>query len=490
MLFNSFEFLVFFPIVFAIYWLARKSNVLQNAVLVVASCLFYAWVDWRFLFLIGFTAVITYTTGVLMQRAESKTKRKTFVALNIIVNLTILGFFKYYNFFAESFSSVFHSVGIALDVPTLKLILPIGISFYTFKAISYTLDLYKGKIESTCIKATYGMGGGKNLLSVLCYLLFFPQLLAGPIEKARDLFPQFDKARTFSYQQAINGSKLIIWGLFKKIVIADTACNIVNSIYSDFTTYNASALLICAVLYSFQIYGDFSGYSDMAIGIGKLLGIESKKNFNLPYLSRDIAEFWKRWHISLNTWFVEYVYIPLGGSRVSKYVTIRNTFIIFLLSGLWHGANWTFICWGAYHALLFVPLLLLGKTKRFGKYEQSKGITRKEWGHIILTFVFVTLGWIIFRSPDIDTACSYIVKLFNVTDYGMPNINPKRLFAILECIVAIAFVAYMEIRHKADNVVLTFGSKYASVNFFGYLLVTAWAVLFYAVGQTFIYFQF
>ena len=319
--------------------------------------------------------------------------------------------------------------------------------------------------------------------------MFFPQLLAGPIEKARDLYPQFLKARSFGYRQAVDGSKLIIWGLFKKIVIADTACGIVNSIYGDVGSYNSSALLICAILYSFQIYGDFSGYSDMAIGIGKLLGIESKKNFNLPCLSRDIAEFWKRWHISLNTWFVEYVYIPLGGSRVPKFVTIRNTFIIFLLSGLWHGAKWTFICWGLYHALLFVPLLL-GKTKRFGKYERGESISSREWIHILCTFVLVTIGWVIFRSPDIQTASHYIVKLFTITDYGTPNINSKRLFVILECTMAIVFVTIMELRHKTDIVVLSFRTKYAAVNYMGYLTVAAWAILFYAVGQTFIYFQF
>lgn len=479
MLFNSLEFLVFLPIVFTLYWLARRSNLLQNAVLLLASCIVYAWVDWRFLFFIGFTAFMTYLTGRVIGNSEaSVTKRKGNVALNIIVNLIILGFFKYYNFFAVSFSDAFHAVGISLDVATLQLVLPVGISFYTFKAISYSVDLYKCNV------------GGQNLVVLLCYLMFFPQLLAGPIEKARDLYPQFLKARSFGYRQAVDGSKLIIWGLFKKIVIADMACNIVNSIYGNIPAYNASALLICALLYSFQIYGDFSGYSDMAIGIGKLFGIESKKNFNLPYLSRDIAEFWKRWHISLNTWFVEYVYIPLGGSRVSKFVTIRNTFIIFLLSGLWHGANWTFICWGLYHALLFVPLLLRGKTRRFGKYEAGKPISKVEWLNIVVTFLFVTIGWVIFRSPDISTAFDYIVRLFTITDYGMPNINPKRLFTIMECLMAIVFVAMMEIRHKSNDVVLTFYTKYRAVNFMGYVFVALWAVLFYAVGQTFIYFQF
>lgn len=479
MLFNSLEFLVFLPIVFALYWLARRSNLLQNIILLLASCVFYAWVDWRFLFLIGFTAFMTCFTGRVIGNSEvSVTKRKTFVALNIVVNLIILGFFKYYNFFAVSFSDAFHAVGINLDIATLQLVLPVGISFYTFKAISYTVDLYKGKV------------GGQNLVALLCYLMFFPQLLAGPIEKARDLYPQFLKVRSFGYRQAVNGSKLIIWGLFKKVVIADTACNIVNSIYGNISDYNSSALLICAVLYSFQIYGDFSGYSDMAIGIGKLLGIESKKNFNLPYLSRDIAEFWKRWHISLNTWFVEYVYIPLGGSRVSKFVTIRNTFVIFLLSGLWHGANWTFICWGLYHALLFVPLLLLGKTRRFGKYEAGKSISKVEWVNIILTFFCVTIGWVIFRSPDISTAFDFIGRLFTFSDYGMPNINPKRLFVIMECMMAIVFVVFMEIRHKSSEVVLSFNTKYGVINFMGYVVVALWAVLFYAVGQTFIYFQF
>lgn len=471
MLFNSLEFIVFIPIVFTLYWLSKKNCIIQNIVILLSSCVFYAWVDWRFLFLISFTAISTYYTTAV--------NKKWFIAIGVIINLIILGFFKYYNFFADSFTEAFHVIGINADIPTLKLILPVGISFYTFKAISYSIDTYKGKIEYE-----------QNLLAFLCYLMFFPQLLAGPIEKARNLYPQFLKSRVFNYNQAIEGSKLIIWGLFKKIVIADTACNIVNSIYGDVESYNATALLICAFLYTFQIYGDFSGYSDMAIGIGKLLGIESKKNFNIPYLSRDIAEFWKRWHISLNTWFVEYVYIPLGGSRVSKFVTIRNTFIIFLLSGLWHGANWTFVCWGLYHALLFVPLLLLGATKRFDKYDVNRCISGKEWLNIALTFVLVTIGWIIFRATDINQAFTFICKMFDVADYGMPNINPKRLFVITECLMAICFVAIMEIRHKSNDIVLTFNTKYRVVNWIGYLCVTMWAVLFYTVGQTFIYFQF
>lgn len=481
MLFNSLEFLVFFILVFTLYWLKGKHAIYQNIMLVVASCIFYAWVDWRFLFLIGFTAILTYGFGIFISKSDDRfiVSRKCFLSLSIFINLVILGFFKYYNFFADSFNDAFHTFGISIDIPTLKLVLPIGISFYTFKAISYSVDLYKGKIMAK-----------QKILAVLCYLLFFPQLLAGPIEKARDLYPQFLQKRSFSYSMAIEGSKLIIWGLFKKIVIADTACNIVNSIYSDYASYNASALLICALLYTFQIYGDFSGYSDMAIGIGNLLGIKSKKNFNLPYLSRDIAEFWKRWHISLNTWFVEYVYIPLGGSRVSKFITIRNTFIIFLLSGLWHGANWTFICWGVFHALLFVPLLLLGKTKRFGTSEGKKNFSCVEWLNIGLTFVLVTIGWIIFRSPDIQTAFDYIVKLFTISDYGVPNINPKRLFVIVECFIAILFVMALEFKHKNNQVVLSFNTKYASVNYLGYLMVATWAILFYSVGQTFIYFQF
>lgn len=479
MLFNSLEFVVFFPIVFAVYWFARQNCKLQNAILVVASGVFYAWVDWRFVFLIGFTAMLTYITGRALLSSRLNREKKGYIIVNIVINLAILGYFKYYNFFIDSFNDAFRSMGVALDMPTLQLILPVGISFYTFKAISYSVDLYKNKIV-----------GGHNLLSVLCYLMFFPQLLAGPIEKARDLYPQFLQPRCFNYSQAIAGSKMIIWGLFKKVVIADTACNIVNSIYGDIGGYNSSALLICAVLYSFQIYGDFSGYSDMAVGIGKLFGIESKKNFNLPYLSRDIAEFWKRWHISLNTWFVEYVYIPLGGSRVSKFITIRNTFIIFLLSGLWHGANWTFICWGAFHALLFVPLLLLGKTKRFGTSEGKKNFSCVEWLNIGLTFILVTIGWIIFRSPDIQTAFDYIVKLFTISDYGVPNINPKRLFVIVECFIAILFVMALEFKHKNNQVVLSFNTKYASVNYLGYLMVATWAILFYSVGQTFIYFQF
>lgn len=481
MLFNSLDFLVFFIFAFTLYWLKSKHVAYQNIILLIASCFFYAWVDWRFLFLIGFTALLTYGTGNVISKIEVKnvSARKFALTLNIVINLVILGFFKYYNFFADSFNEVFQTIGISFNMSTLRIILPIGISFYTFKAVSYSVDLYKGRIV-----------GEHNLLAVLCYLLFFPQLLAGPIEKARDLYPQFLHERKFSYSQAVEGSKLIIWGLFKKIVIADTACGIVNSIYGDYSSYNSSALLICALLYSFQIYGDFSGYSDMAIGIGNLFGIKSKKNFNLPYLSRDIAEFWKRWHISLNTWFVEYVYIPLGGSRVSKFITIRNTFIIFLLSGLWHGANWTFICWGVFHALLFVPLLLLGKTKRFSTNDAKKNFSHIEWLNIVLTFFLVSIGWVIFRSPDIHTAFYYLVKLFTISDYGIPNINPKRLFAIIECSIAILFVVILEIKHKNNNVVLSFKTKSRLLNNLGYLIVATWAILFYSVGQTFIYFQF
>ena len=281
---------------------------------------------------------------------KRRRKRKWITGINVVVNLSILGIFKYYNFFTESFAELMGMMGWHVDYVTLNIILPVGISFYTFQALSYSIDVYLNKIEPT-----------DDVMAFFAYIAFFPQLVAGPIERATNLLPQMLRKRTFDYRNAVEGSKLIIWGFFKKIAIADTASGIVTTIYGDISNYNATALWIGAILFTFQIYGDFSGYSDIAIGTARLFGIDLKKNFNLPYFSRNIAEFWKRWHISLNNWFVDYVYIPLGGSRVSKAITVRNTFVIFLISGLWHGANWTFVCWGLYHALLFVPLLLIGQ---------------------------------------------------------------------------------------------------------------------------------
>ena len=336
---------------------------------------------------------------------------KTILISNIVLNLAILGFFKYYNFFVDSFIDLFALFGISLQSSTLSIILPVGISFYTFQALSYSIDVYRKKIAPT-----------NDIVAFFAFVSFFPQLVAGPIERATNLLPQFYKKRTFDYDTAVDGMRQILWGLFKKIVVADNCAIYVNEVFADYTNQSGSTLLLGAIFFAFQIYGDFSGYSDIAIGTAKLFGIKLLRNFNVPYFSRDIAEFWRRWHISLNTWFVDYLYIPLGGSRpyvspnskhpelTKKAKVIRNTFAIFLTSGLWHGANWTFVAWGAYHALLFIPLILLGKNKRFTDTVATGRILPniRECFQMALTFLLVVIGWAFFRAETITDAFAYL----------------------------------------------------------------------------------
>lgn len=412
MLFNSIDFAIFLPIVFLIYWFVFKKNLrLQNLFIVIASYVFYGWWDWKFLILMGLTTLCSWLSGVAILKIRqnnftSDKEKKLSVAvtaLNIILNLLILGFYKYYNFFVESFVSAFALFGQQLNIHTLKIILPVGISFYTFQALSYTIDTYRRKLEPT-----------KDIIAFFAFISFFPQLVAGPIERATNLLPQFQRKRSFDYPKAVDGLRQMLWGLFKKIVVADNCAIIVNSIFQNYETTAGSELLIGVIFFAFQIYGDFSGYSDIAIGTARLFGINLMRNFNYPYFSRDIAEFWRRWHISLTTWFRDYIYIPLGGSRVSKSKVVRNTFIIFLISGFWHGANWTFIAWGAYHALLFLPLILLGKNRKYtntvaeGKFLPSF----KEIMQILTTFLLVVIGWIFFRADNIGVAFNYFAGIF------------------------------------------------------------------------------
>ena len=351
MVFNSIEFAIFLPLVFALYWFVFNRSVrIQNLFIVIVSYIFYGWWDWRFLFLIAFTSFCSWGSGLLIQKYRTQGKKaKAVSTTNIVLNLAILGVFKYYDFFATSFAHVF--LGGKTDGLLLNIVLPVGISFYTFQALSYSIDVYKGKIEPT-----------KDMVEFFAYVSFFPQLVAGPIERATNLLPQFQRPRTFDVSQAVDGSRQILWGLFKKMAVADKCAVFVNEIFSTYQSQSGSSLLLGAIMFAFQIYGDFSGYSDIAIGTSKLFGIKLMRNFNVPYLSRDIAEFWRRWHISLTTWFRDYIYIPLGGSRCSKAKIVRNTFVIFLVSGLWHGANWTFLAWGAYHAVLFFRSFSWGRT--------------------------------------------------------------------------------------------------------------------------------
>jgi len=410
MLFNSITFACFLPIVFLLYWLVFQRNLKgQNFFVVVASYIFYGWWDWRFLFLVAFTSFCSWFCGLLMQRSDNlqithslHLSRKFLNVSNIVLNLGILGVFKYYNFFVESFVSAFDSIGFHFQPHTLKIILPVGISFYTFHALSYSIDVYKRKIEPT-----------KDIVAFFAFISFFPLLVAGPIERATTLLPQFYKKRTFDYEKAVDGMRQILWGLFKKIVIADNCATYVNMVFENSQSQSGSTLLLGAIFFTFQIYADFSGYSDIAIGTAHLFGINLIRNFAYPYFSRDIAEFWRRWHISLTTWFRDYIYIPLGGSRVSKAKIVRNTFIIFLVSGFWHGANWTFITWGAFHAVLFLPLILLNKNRKYtntvaeGKFLPSI----KETFQMGLTFLLVVIGWVFFRADSIEQAFEYFIGM-------------------------------------------------------------------------------
>lgn len=402
MLFNSIEYIFFLPIVFAIYWLLRNHLKLQNAFVVLASYVFYGWWDWRFLILIAFTSFCSWGSGLLIGKelkneGVNELKRKSWLTANIVINLAILGVFKYYDFFVSEFGNLF---GISTDNLLLRIILPVGISFYTFQALSYSIDVYRRKIEPT-----------KDVVAFFAYVAFFPQLVAGPIERATNLLPQFLQKRTFSYEQGVDGMRQILWGLFKKIVVADNCAIYVDQVWATYDTQSGCTLLLAAVLFTFQIYGDFSGYSDIAIGTAKLFGIKLMRNFNNPYFSRDIAEFWRRWHISLTSWFRDYVYIPIGGNRQGISRTIVNTLIVFLICGLWHGANWTYLVWGLYNVLLFLPLILLGKSKRY----KDCPLVWQQLPQMLLTFVLVTLGWIIFRAPSLADAWGYVCAMTNMS---------------------------------------------------------------------------
>ena len=400
MLFNSIDFAIFLPIVFILYWFVTNHNLrLQNFLIVVSSFLFYGWWDWRFLSLLVFSAIIDYFVGIAIAKNEAETKRKQLLWISIAVNLGLLGFFKYFNFFAENFAQAFSFFGHPINTGSLKIVLPVGISFYTFQALSYSIDVYRRKLEPT-----------RDVVAYFAFISFFPQLVAGPIERATNLLPQFYIKRTFDYHKAVDGMRQILWGLFKKIVIADTCAEYANLIFNNSTNYSGSTLALGALFFTFQIYGDFSGYSDIAIGTSRLFGFDLMRNFAFPYFSRDIAEFWRRWHISLSTWFRDYLYIPLGGSQGGIWTKIRNTIIIFIVSGFWHGANWTFIAWGALNAIYFIPLLLKDANRvHLDAVAQGKNIpSLSELMRMLLTFSLTVFAWIFFRAESIDHAFQFI----------------------------------------------------------------------------------
>ena len=412
MLFNTLEYFLFLPITFFIYW-AIKETKYQNIFILIFSYVFYGWWDWRFLFLIFMSTVVDYFVALSIENNSDNQKRKQILYISVFFNLTLLGVFKYFNFFIDSwidFTSVF---GYNIENTwSLKIILPVGISFYTFQTMSYSLDVYRRELKAT-----------KDFISFASFVSFFPQLVAGPIERASHLLPQILNKRKFNYIQSIKGLRLILWGLFKKVVIADSLSLLVNPIFDNYLDLNGGVLLLGLIYFSFQIYCDFSGYSDIAIGTAKLFGIELRSNFIFPYFSRDIAEFWRRWHISLSSWFKDYLYIPLGGSKKGKWISIRNVFIIFIVIGFWHGANLTFIIWGLMHSILYLILSLRNQNRRFTTVivaENSTLPSLKEVYQITITFLSVMFAWVFFRSDSVTDAFLYILRVF--TDITLPNV--------------------------------------------------------------------
>ena len=411
MLFNSIEFLFFLPIVFLLYWFVFRSYRWQNLLIVLASYVFYGWWDWRFLLLIALTSFCSFLSGVGLERYEGHRSRQKLVsAANIILNLSILGVFKYYNFFVESFSFLFSTMGLQLDWVTLNIVLPVGISFYTFQALSYTIDVYQHKLRAT-----------HDVVAFFAYISFFPQLVAGPIERATHLLPQFQKKRHFEYDKAVDGCRQMLWGFFKKMVIADNCGSIVTQIWGSYGHQPGFILFCGAILFTIQIYCDFSGYSDIAIGCARLFGFDLMKNFDYPHLARSIPEFWRRWHISLTTWFRDYVYFPLGGSRCSQGRAVRNVLLVWAVSGLWHGANWTFVCWGLYHGILLAIYNVLGINTKYqhivayGKWLPSV----KEVLQVTSTFLLVAIGLVIFRAETLTDAIGYLGGMCSASLFDM-----------------------------------------------------------------------
>lgn len=482
MLFNSIEFLFFLPLVFILYWnVFGKNTKIQNLFVIIVSYIFYGWWDWRFLFLIAFTTGCSFLSGLAIKNYQILGKNslaKAFSVGNVIVNLAILGLFKYYNFFVDSLQSLMMSLGYVLDYPTLNIILPVGISFYTFQALSYTIDVHRNKIDAT-----------NDPIAFFAFVSFFPQLVAGPIERATNLLPQMLNKRTFDYEMAVDGCRQMLWGFCKKILIADQCATVVNTVWMNYQSESGLNLVVGSLLFCFQIYGDFSGYSDIAIGTSKLFGIKLMSNFKTPYFSRDIAEFWKRWHISLNTWFVDYVYIPLGGSRRGKLIKLRNTLIIFLLSGLWHGANWTYVLWGLYHGLLFLPLIVFNANRRYNDIVAvGKSLPSiKELFQMLTTFILVYIGLIIFRADNIGQCCGYVKRMFDLSCYHGGLIGKQ---CLLYC-AALLIIEWIQ-RDKEHTFQLPSNFLFGN-SIFRYLFYVAVAYLILlnsGEATTFIYFQF
>ena len=474
MLFNSFEFAFFLPIVFLLYWfIFNKPIILQNIFLLVVGYIFYGWWDWRFLFLIAFSTLFDFTIGIQLEKTTAPLKRKWLFISSCIVNIGLLGFFKYFNFFIDNFIIAFQSIGYQISPVTLKIILPVGISFYTFQSLSYTTDIYRNKMKPT-----------KDLISFAAFISFFPQLVAGPIERAFHLLPQFYVKRHFNKELAITGMQQMLWGLFKKIVIADTLSGYVDQIFASSDSLPGSTLALGAIYFAVQIYCDFSGYSSIAIGTAKLFGFELMQNFNYPYFSTNVSQFWRRWHISLTSWFRDYVYIPLGGNKGTLSKIIFNTFFVFTLSGFWHGANWTFIIWGLLNGLYLIPNLIFGYNKKTNGSNVNT-LNVYTFINMLITFLLVTFTWIFFRSINVSQAGHYISNLFSKSLFTYPIQHGMAMtIPLITILFSVEWIRYRQIEiFKPHNISLI-------LRWCIYLLLIIACLAFFKQNQSFIYFQF
>ena len=483
MLFNSYAFIVFLPIVFLLYWFAFRSRGWQNLLIVVASYVFYGWWDWRFLVLIAVTSICSFGSGLLLEHYEGQRRKQQMVsAANIVLNLAILGVFKYYNFFADNLNALCSSLfNYHLGWVTMRVVLPVGISFYTFQALSYTIDVYQRKLPAT-----------HNIIDFFAYISFFPQLVAGPIERATNLLPQFQHDRHFDYAKAVDGTRQMLWGFIKKLVIADNCASVVNEYWNQYQDLPSVTLFLLGVLFTIQIYCDFSGYSDIAIGCARLFGFNLMRNFNYPYFSRSIPEFWRRWHISLTTWFRDYIYFPLGGSHCDKWKIIRNVYVVWGVSGLWHGADWTFVCWGLYHATLLAIYNLCGVNTKYkqvvayGHYLPSV----KEACQMVLTFFLAVMGWIIFRAENLTQAVDYIMAMVRNRFFDVSQLH-GRLYI---CYGIVLFTIEWLQRNKEHALQLPqnkiFGSLPIRWTAYALMLVVILFLRNTEPAQEFIYFQF
>ena len=477
MLFNSIQFLLFFPIVAILYFLAPHR---WRWILLLGAS-YYFYMSWRpdFLILIVISTLIDYTAGRLMGRTPEKAKRKKYLALSLASNLGLLLTFKYFNFILSSISATLDFLQVDQNIPELNLLLPVGISFYTFQTLSYSIDVYRGKKEPE-----------KHLGIFALYVSFFPQLVAGPIERSIHLLPQFHQKHPFDSMRITSGFQQILWGFLKKVVIADNLAALVNTVYNSPTEFNSTELLIGTYLFSFQIFCDFSGYSDIAIGVAKILGYDLMENFRRPYFSKSIAEFWRRWHISLSTWFRDYLYIPLGGSHVNTLHKVRNIFIIFIVSGLWHGANWTFVIWGFLNAVYFLPILLLKQNRKNIEIvaKGSRLPSIKEFIQIAVTFLMTTFAWIFFRAESIHAAIEYIMIIFSTSLFSRPEILSVEFVLLFLIFILFFLIEWIqrEYNHPLERMPKIFFARWSIY----FAIIFAIILLYPITKYDFIYFQF